>query len=169
MTKPTALIVGRFQPFHNGHVKLIECTSEEVDKMIIGIGSSQESHTWENPFSARERENMIRKSLKTFYRYKIIEIPDINNDRIWVSHVKRITPEFQVVYTNGELEIRLFREAGFEVKTTPLFSRNLYSGTEIRKRIALGEKWEWLVPQGTIDVIREINGVRRIQELSNFV
>ncbi len=83
--------------------------------------------------------------------------------------MKRIAPEFQVVYTNGELEIRLFREAGFEVRTTPLFSRDLYSGTEIRRRIANGEKWERLVPQGTIDVIREVDGVRRIRELSRIL
>jgi len=169
MMKPTALIVGRFQPFHNGHVKLIDWAAEEVDKIIIAIGSSQESHTWENPFSAEERRRMIERSLKTLYRYEIIEVPDVNDDRIWVSHVKRIAPEFQVVYTNGELEIRLFREAGFEVRTTPLFSRDLYSGTEIRRRIANGERWERLVPQGTIDVIREVDGVRRIRELSRIL
>ncbi len=165
MMKTTALMIGRFQPFHNGHVKLIEFAEEEVDKIIIGIGSSQESHTWENPFTAEERRKMIERSLKTFQRYEIIEIPDVNNDKIWISHVKRIVPEFQVVYTNGELEIKLFREAGFEVRTTPLFSRDLYSGTEIRRRMAEGEKWERLIPQGTIDVIKEVDGVRRIREL----
>jgi nicotinamide-nucleotide adenylyltransferase len=169
MEKPTALIVGRFQPFHNGHVKLIEFAEEEADKIIIAIGSSQESHTWENPFTASERRDMIRRSLKTFQRYEIIEIPDVNNDSVWVSHVKRTAPEFQVVYTNGELEIKLFTEAGFEVRTTPLYSRNLYSGTEIRRRIAEGENWERLVPKGTIDVIREADGVRRIKELSLFL
>lgn len=166
MSKVTGLIVGRFQPLHNGHMKLIEHASQEVDWLIIGVGSSQESHTWENPFSAAERKLMIKKSIKVFNRYELFELPDVNNDLIWVSHVKRILPEFNVVYANSEREIRLFREAGFEVVSTPFFSRDLYSGTEIRRRIAMDESWERLVPQGTIDVIREVDGVRRIKELS---
>ena len=165
----TALIIGRFQPFHFGHLKLIEWAADSVDYIIIGIGSSQESHTWDNPFTAPERRKMIKRSLKTFRNYNIYEIPDVDNDFIWVSHVKRIVPKFDVVYTNGELEKRLFSEAGFEVRTTPIFKRDLYSGTEIRKRIANGEKWESLVPQGTIDVIAEVDGVRRIRELSELV
>ncbi|MBN2014660.1 MAG: nicotinamide-nucleotide adenylyltransferase [Candidatus Altiarchaeota archaeon] len=166
MPEVTALLVGRFQPFHNGHMKLIEHVANEVDYLLIAIGSSQESHTWENPFSAEERKMMVQKSLRVFKRYEIYEIPDVNNDRIWVSHVKRILPEFDVVYANSDREIRLFGEAGFEVKSTPLFSRDLYSGTEIRRRIAMDEKWERLVPQGTIDVIRSVDGIRRIKELS---
>ncbi|HEX54869.1 MAG: nicotinamide-nucleotide adenylyltransferase [Candidatus Altiarchaeales archaeon] len=165
----TALIIGRFQPFHFGHLKLIEWAADHVDSIIIGIGSSQESHTWENPFTARERRRMIEKSLRTIRNYKIYEIPDVDNDQIWVAHVKRIVPKFDVVYTNGELEKRLFREAGFEVRSTPFFKRNLYSGTEIRRRIASGERWESLVPQGTVDVIKDVNGERRIRELARFI
>jgi nicotinamide-nucleotide adenylyltransferase len=169
MKEITALIVGRFQPLHNGHMKLIEHVEGEVDNIIIGIGSSHAGHTWDNPFTAEERRGMIERSLKTFQRYKIVEIPDVHNDKIWVSHVKRIVPEFNVVYANGDREIRLFREEGFEVRNTPMFSRDLYSGTEIRRRIAWDEKWERLVPQGTVDVIHKVNGVRRIKELSDIL
>ncbi len=169
MVKPTGLIIGRFQPFHNGHVKLIEYAAGESGKVIIGIGSSQESHSWENPFSASERREMIKKSLKVFDRYEIIEVPDINKDLVWVSHVKRIAPDFQVVYANTARERHLFSEAGFDVVPTPFFSRDLYSGTEIRRRIAMNEKWMWLVPQGTIDVIKKIDGVRRIKDLSLII
>ncbi len=167
--KPIAFVIGRFQPFHNGHVKLIEYASDEAEKVIIGIGSSQESHTQENPFTASERRDMIERSLKTFNRYEIIDIPDINNDQIWVSHVKRISPKFDVVYTNAEHERELFGEAGFDVEVPPFYSRDMYSGTRIRNRIALDERWTQLVPQGTIEVIKKVDGVRRIKEAYHYL
>jgi len=41
----TALIIGRFQPFHLGHLLLIKEAAKEADIIVIGIGSSQESRT----------------------------------------------------------------------------------------------------------------------------
>lgn len=58
-----ALIIGRFQPLHLGHVKVIEEAAREYDEIIIGIGSSQESHTLKNPFTAGERIMMIKNAM----------------------------------------------------------------------------------------------------------
>jgi len=55
-----ALFIGRFQPFHSGHLDAIKQISEE--EIIIGIGSSQYSKTEENPYSFEERKKMIKKS-----------------------------------------------------------------------------------------------------------
>ncbi len=161
----TALIIGRFQPFHLGHLKLIEIAADNSEKLIIGIGSSQESNTKENPFTADERKEMIENSVNIRILCEIIPIPDINNDKIWVSHVKKLVPEFHVVYTNGELERRLFKDAGIDVVSTGIFNRNLYSGTEIRRRIASGKEWEHLVPEGTSAIIKKVGGVERVRGL----
>ncbi|MGA3854978.1 adenylyltransferase/cytidyltransferase family protein, partial [Bacillus pumilus] len=59
-------IIGRFQPFHKGHLEVIKKIAEEVDEIIIGIGSAQKSHTLENPFTAGERILMITQSLKDY-------------------------------------------------------------------------------------------------------
>jgi len=158
-----ALIIGRFQPFHLGHLRLIEFAAREVDSIIIGIGSSQESNTWENPFSAAERRRMIENSLFGI-KFEIFDIPDISNNEIWVSHVKKIVPEFDSVYTNAELERRLFKKAGCEVRETPFFNRGNYSGTEVRRRILAGEEWKNLVPEGTLKIIEEIDGEERIKQ-----
>lgn len=179
-----ALIIGRFQPFHKGHLRLMEFAAKEVGSLIIGIGSSQESNTKENPFSSAERRRMIENSLAGIKfetrsnpegvasvlnsaepNFHILEIPDINNNEIWVSHVKEIVPKFDSVYTNAELERRLFKEAGYEVRETPFFDRGNYSGTKIRGRILAGEMWEDLVPEGTRKVMEEISGEERIREL----
>jgi len=58
-------IVGRFQPFHNGHLQLIQAILSEVKFLKIGIGSSQYSHTMYNPFSYDERKEFIIQSLRS--------------------------------------------------------------------------------------------------------
>ena len=55
-----ALFVGRFQPFHNGHIHAIGEILEESDELIIVVGSAQMSHEPDNPFTAGERLEMIR-------------------------------------------------------------------------------------------------------------
>ena len=59
-----ALFIGRFQPFHKGHLKIIQNISKEYDEIIIGIGSSQYGHALENPFTIDERITMIIKTLE---------------------------------------------------------------------------------------------------------
>ena len=76
-----ALLIGRFQPFHNGHLKIIQNLSKEFSEVIIGIGSSQYAHALENPFTADERILMIKKSLekidiKTLESYQILAISE---------------------------------------------------------------------------------------------
>ena len=54
-----AIFIGRFQPFHNGHLFVAKKLAEKFDSIIIVIGSSQEKGTLENPFSYNERKKMI--------------------------------------------------------------------------------------------------------------
>jgi nicotinamide-nucleotide adenylyltransferase len=162
------LLIGRFQPFHRGHIYVIKEILEEVDEILIGIGSAQLSHSLENPFTAGERVMMISRSLfengikKNYY---IIPIPDVNNNSLWVSHVRSLTPPFDKVYSGNPLVKRLFYEQGVKVVTPPLYNRKQYSGTEIRRRMLEGEPWEELVPRAVVDVIEEIGGVKRIRDL----
>jgi len=57
------ILVGRFQPFHLGHLSAVRDASREVDELVIVIGSSQKSHEFRNPFTAGERIEMIRETL----------------------------------------------------------------------------------------------------------
>jgi len=160
-------IIGRFQPFHKGHLEVIKKIAEEVDEIIIGIGSAQKSHTLENPFTAGERILMITQSLKDYnLTYYPIPIKDIEFNSIWVSYVESLTPPFDIVYSGNPLVRVLFEERGYEVKKPEMFNRKEYSGTEIRRRMLNGEKWEHLVPKAVVDVIKEIKGVERLRKLA---
>jgi adenylylsulfate kinase len=67
-----SLFIGRWQPFHEGHQKLIQKVLDEGKNVCVAIRDTEISD--ENPFTAQEREQMI---LKAFPVVKVIVIPDI--------------------------------------------------------------------------------------------
>lgn len=170
MQKVRGILIGRMQPVHNGHMQVINKILDEVDEIIIGIGSAQLSHEQKDPFTAGERIVMMSQALAEAEvdpsRYYIIPMQDINFNAIWPSHVKMMTPPFSIVYSGNPLVKQLFEEEGFEVRQPPLYDRLHLSGTEVRKRILEDGDWQELVPKATCDVIEEINGIERIKNLS---
>ena len=154
MEKIRGILIGRMQPVHNGHMQVINKILDEVDEIIIGIGSAQLSHELKDPFTAGERIVMMSQALAErgvdSSRYYIIPMQDINFNAIWVSHVKMLTPPFSIVYSGNPLVKQLFQEESFEV----------------RRRILAGENWQELVPNATIELLDEINGVERLKNLS---
>jgi nicotinamide-nucleotide adenylyltransferase len=159
--------IGRFQPFHEGHHAMVERIGEEIDELVVGIGSADQSHTVRNPFTAGERIMMITKALVDMdvVTYAV-PIEDLNRNSVWVSHVQSMSPRFDVAYSNNPLVCRLFEEAGIEVRQSPMFRREEFEGTEVRERIARGGDWESLVPDAVVEVLEEIDGVDRIQQIT---
>ncbi len=167
MDSRRAFYIGRFQPYHLGHQTVLESIAREEDEIIIGIGSAQTSHEQDDLFTAGERVLMMTRALEDLgVKYYIIPIEDIQRNSVWVSHIISMTPPFKVVYSNNPLVIRLFEEAGIEVKQSPLYQREQYSGTEIRRRMLVGESWESLVPSSTVNIIKEIGGLERLKLIS---
>ena len=170
MDNTRGILIGRMQPVHNGHMQIINQILNEVDEIIIGIGSAQLSHELKDPFTAGERVVMMTQALAEMdvdpSRYYIIPMQDINFNAVWVSHVKMLTPPFTIVYSGNSLVKQLFSEEGFEVRQPPLYDRLHLSGTEVRRRMIEDDDWQELVPQSTINVLKEINGIERLKNLS---
>lgn len=165
-----ALFVGRFQPFHNGHLYATQLILREAEEVIIVIGSAEKSHELNNPFTAGERIEMTRRALRAAevdpLRYILVPVPDAEAHTAWVSQVVAYTPKFDVVYTNQALTKRLFLESEYKVREIPLYMRSEYSATEIRRRILEDGDWGSLVPEEVYDFIREIKGDERIKDLA---
>jgi nicotinamide-nucleotide adenylyltransferase len=163
-------IVGRFQPFHKGHLEVIKNIVKEVDELVILIGSSQYSHNLDNPFTAGERNTMIRRALQEaqidLSKIWVIPVPDVHQHALWVAQIVGYSPKIDVVYANEPLTSRLFKEAGFNVQPMPFVKRDVYAATEIRKHIIAGEKWEDYVPNSVADFIKEVDGDVRLQDLN---
>lgn len=162
-----ALFIGRFQPFHNGHLKVIKEASKKYSELIIGIGSSQYSNTFDNPFTDEERSLMIHESLRNngIKNYSIVCITDIHNPPKWVDHVVSIIPDFDIVLSNNDFTKQLFSEKGYTVKKTPIYNKDKFSGKIIRRRIRNDEPWENLVPKEVSKIIKKISGENRIKNL----
>ena len=161
------LYIGRFQPYHLGHQAVIHKIVEEVDEVVIAIGSAQVSHTPENPFTAGERMTMIYGALEDLRdRCYIIPLQDVDRNAVWATHVQSMTPAFDLVYSNNPLVVELFTEEGIEVRKPPMYGRESYSGTAIRKLMVEGGDWKNLVPEQVASVIVDIRGVERLVNIS---
>ena len=96
MTFDFLVFIGRFQPFHKGHEQIIKQGLKLSRKVIIFCGSAYKPRSSKNPWTAPEREQMIRGCFSKRENERIIIYPlsDIPNDnKIWVESVQAITLE----------------------------------------------------------------------------
>jgi nicotinamide-nucleotide adenylyltransferase len=164
------IYVGRFQPFHNGHLDAIKYALKGVDELVVVIGSAQYSHNSYNPFTAGERLVMVRRSLVeaglNMEKLWIVPVPDVHLHMLWVSAVEGYTPKFKAVYSNEPLTRRLFMEAGYKINDVPFFDRKVYNSTLVREKMVQDDSWSTFVPKAAADFIKEIDGVNRIRDLA---
>ena len=144
----TALVIGRFQPFHNGHLEATRGILGRQAKLLLVIGSAQEGRTRKNPFSGKERLEMISSCLKAhglLARTRIILLKDENNHPRWVKRVLGIAKDAKVAYSGNWL-VQSLLSPEFEVHT--MKSGIKISATEIRGMIREGDRrWKKCVPK----------------------
>ncbi len=164
------VFIGRFQPFHLGHLHTLKQILEKEDDVVIAIGSAQYSHTPENPFTGGERVMLIKRALRDeglpLDRIDTIPIPDINIHPLWVAHLVSLIPPFDRAYTHNTLVRRLLKDSGYEVHETTLLERSSYSAKHVRDLIRWNDSdWETLVPGGVVSLIKERKMDERIREI----
>ena len=91
-------LIGRFQPFHLGHLEAVNFALSKVEQLYIGIGSSNKSNQPRNPFTVEERRQMISSSLdgKTLKRVSIYDIPDLDDHSKWTQSIDEIIPNYDL-------------------------------------------------------------------------
>jgi nicotinamide-nucleotide adenylyltransferase len=161
------LLIGRFQPFHLGHLDALHFALSKVDKLLIGLGSSNKPLEKNNPFSADERKEMILSSIDESMksRIQIYFIPDIQNHLKWIALIDTIVPKFDIIFTNDKLTTYLYLKQGIQVLPIPFVNRDTLSGTNIREMIINDQKWETLVPEGSKIFLNKINAKLRLKNL----
>ncbi|HKV90608.1 MAG TPA: nicotinamide-nucleotide adenylyltransferase [Thermoplasmata archaeon] len=165
------LLVGRFQPFHLGHLAVIRQIQRQrpEEPLILGIGSAGDAYTADNPFTAAERHEMISRALaaKNVSGWVAVPIPDIHRHALWVAHVAELAPPFGRVYTNNPLTRTLFERAGFMVEATPMFDRDRFEGTKIRALLREGSAgWRECVPPAVAEYLTELKASERLRAVS---
>ena len=163
------LLVGRFQPFHGGHLEVIRRIRADrpAASLLIGVGSAEESYTWENPFTAGERLEMIDRALTEakVTGALLVPIADISRHALWVNYLEALLPPFDRVYTNNPLTRVLFERSGYLVESPPLYDRARYEGVRIREQLADGGEWKGALPPAVAAYLEEIGAPARLQVL----
>ena len=137
MKYKTGLIIGRFQPFHNGHLFVVREALKQVERVIIAIGSTNSEDKENNPFSAKQVRDSIEQIAKQEgWDNKIaqlVDIPDtLSDDNAWLQDVLDQAESFDVVVSNNDWVTGIFRGAGYDVIELPFYKRHIYEGKKIR-------------------------------------
>ena len=161
------LLIGRFQPFHLGHLEALRFALSKVDKLWLGLGSSNKPTEKNNPFSAEERKEMILSSIDESMKQKIsiYFIPDLDNHVRWIEKIDTIVPDFDIVFSNDELTNHLYSKRDVQVMPIPFSKRDELSGTNVRDLIISDQKWDHLVPLGTRKFLEKSNAKDRLKIL----
>lgn len=145
------LLIGRFQPFHLGHLEALKFALSKVDKLWVGLGSSNKPVEKNNPFTAEQRKEMILSSIDDSMKEKIsiYFIPDVDNHIRWIEKIDTIVPKFDIIFSNDDLTKHLYSKRNIQVLSIPFLNRESLSGTNIRDLIICDQNWDNLVSTGT--------------------
>lgn len=108
-------MLARFQPVHNGHLKLIEKALNENDEVVVMVGSVDKLNT-RNPIPYTIRIKLLTESIEQKFgntkdKIRVVELPDLSdeshNDHEWgfylyaniVEHLEH--PHFTIYYSDG--------------------------------------------------------------------
>lgn len=139
-----AVIIGRFQPLHNGHVALIEQALAENDQVLVLVGSVNKERDYKNPFTVEQRFEMIRSAFEGRLftdGLNIRGLKDKPTDDEWVQEVIANVAQLEedpskVVLYTSEKDIEWYR-ANFLYNTVEADSGDIHA-TDIRKDLYTG-------------------------------
>ncbi len=167
-----ALVVGRFQPLHYGHLHVFRYALGRADELVIAIGSSQYCCVPRNPLSVDERMEMIVRALRRegfpLGDIMISSVPDTETPKEdWGRLVLDRVPRVDIAFSNDPETIKDLRNVGLKVENIPFLKRDIYEATRIRKLILEGNStWKELVPPSVLEFLLEIDLERRIKSIA---
>lgn len=147
----TALFIGRFQPFHKGHVYILRKCLELAEQVVILVAKAEAVGEVNDPWSVRERKRMVCevvRGMKVEDRVgKIVSCPDYPSDKKWLAEVKKRVGEFDIVVSNNEWTLRVFKDAGYQTVESGLHNRDELEGVKVRALMRTNRKeWRERVP-----------------------
>ena len=166
----TSLFIGRFQPFHLGHLDALQQALAENDRVLIGIGSAEDNYTEDNPFTAGERFEMIEAVLQEHgippEKYAIIPIRNIDNFSLWASHVKLLCPAFSSAYTGSHIVKELFEKHAPDIEVKDVKIEHKICATDIREKILTDdESWTEMVPTAVATYLKTKKVAERLRDI----
>jgi bifunctional NMN adenylyltransferase/nudix hydrolase len=91
MTHEVAVLIGRFQPFHAGHLLQVQAALAKARRLFLLLGSHRSSPNTRNPWSSAERQQMISAALSAQQSDRVTFIPlrdHLYSDNRWIKEVQ---------------------------------------------------------------------------------
>lgn len=165
---------GRFQPFHAGHLEMVQTALRLARRVLIGVTNPDPTNTRAhaasahrhradaNPLGYEERAAMITAALARdgipAERFQITPFP-LDTPTEWSSLLPPATPQLVRVFSDWEREkVRRFTDAGYPVIVLEGDPTSRISGSDIRRHIACGDAWEHWVPPGARELVAHLRG-----------
>lgn len=183
----SALFIGRFQPFHLGHLDVIKKILKNNERVIIVIGSAEKNFLPDNPLTSGERFQLIEEALREAKipakRYCIIPVRNVNNYALWVNHVNCYIPPYTRLFTGSEIvkacyEGKYHRPDDKNKHATKSRSENLIgpeifqlkrvlhvNATKVREAILKKKNWGKLVPPVVAKILKSWNIQKRLHDI----
>ena len=77
-TKPTTQLLGRFQPWHQGHTELFKRALSKTGQVVILL--REQDGTDSNPFTTEQRVNSIKEALSAYAgKFEVVPVPNITH------------------------------------------------------------------------------------------
>lgn len=163
MSKPTALFIGHFQPYHLGHHLVISGMTKIAGKIIVGVMGNAKSK--EQPFTMQERKEMMQRALQAddiipMFDVNFVELPDFENSAKWADNVLELAGKVDRLWT-GDEEMKAAFKGKVEIQNIKEVPG--IRSADIRDLISKGGDWEEKVPQDVLRYINEIEGAARLR------
>ena len=162
------LMIGRFQPFHKGHLDLAKQILLDCDELIVAIGSAQFNYSYSDPFTAGERATMVHAALVEsrldLSKCYIIPVVNDENNARWFAHLKSQVPDFNAIYSGNDF-VKNLLSCETKVLKPKFIKKKVYNGTNIRRLMTRSNIWRKYVPKSVAEVIEKIDGINRLRYL----
>lgn len=180
----TAVVIGRFQPFHNQHAELVLKAAELAEKVVILIGGAGKPRTPKDPFTDVERGQMIMawiNSLNGDHFHSGVAICPIDDymysDASWAEGVQRSVNQLK---GQGEGETVVVGcnkdESSFYLKMFPQWAlheepyKDHVDATQIRTLLYEDRSMNFVrgvVPETTFDFLTRFRGTDEFNYVLN--
>ncbi|MDD3847595.1 MAG: hypothetical protein PHC90_14700 [Syntrophorhabdaceae bacterium] len=179
----TGVVHGRFQVFHNDHLRYVLTGLRLCRHLVVGITNPDPLLTMEekadrerssplaNPLTYYERHIMIRGVLEEagigLSRFSIVPFP-INLPKLYHHYVPMDAVFFLTIYDDwGNQKLAYLQKLGLKThvlrEVTP--EEKGISAKDIRSRMLHGEPWEHLVPPGVALLMKKWDIPSRIKKI----
>jgi len=162
------LMIGRYQPFHLGHLSLAEQILSECEELVVAIGSPEANFSLNDPFTTGERITMVHETLKKrglrMSDCYVLPVPNSDNNYTWFDGIRSMIPKVKTVYSGNQF-VQLLLPGNLKVKSPTFVKSKIFNGTRIRNLIVRNGNWQDLVPTPVALFIKEIDGVSRLKKL----